>query len=105
MSNKKRNKNEEIEQVVEVTETDVVVEEAPTEESVQELVPSVPLEGVVSGCARLNVRKTPSTDAGVVCVINKNDKVEVGQDDYGDWFQVKIADKQGYCLKEYITIK
>ena len=108
MSKKNKNKNEEIEQVVEVTETDVVVEEAPVEapveEPVQNTVPEAPMKGVVFGCKKLNVRKEASTDSEVLNIINEKNRVTILSDE-GDWYQVKVHGKKGYCLKKFIAIE
>ena len=69
------------------------------------------LMGVVSGCAKLNVRKKPSLDAPILCVIKKGDEVEFNMDEEStneDFYAIITTTKikvKGYCMKEYITIK
>lgn len=62
-------------------------------------------EGFVSGCKRLNVRKKPSINSDVVCVIDDGTKVFViKSDSTNEWFEVVAANgEKGYCMKKYIT--
>lgn len=69
------------------------------------------LMGVVSGCAKLNVRKEPNVNADVLCVIKKGDEVEFNMEEestYDDFYAIITTGKikvKGYCMKEYISIK
>ena len=61
--------------------------------------------GIVSGCAKLNVRKGPSKDDEVVAVIDKDQEIEVITEVAG-WYNVRIAGGIfGYCMSKFITIK
>ena len=61
--------------------------------------------GIVSGCAKLNVRKGPSKDDEVVAVIDKDQEIEVITEVAG-WYNVRIAGGIfGYCMTKFITIK
>lgn len=65
-----------------------------------------PAEGVVEGCARLNVRKEASKTADVVRVINKGDSVMVDLvNSTDDFYKVFTLDFDGYCVKDFIKIK
>lgn len=64
------------------------------------------LKGVVIP-GRLNVRKQPSKDSEVLEVITKNSEVEIGLDGETDEFY-KVRTKsgvEGYCMKEFVSIK
>lgn len=64
------------------------------------------LKGVVIP-GRLNVRKQPSKDSEVLEVITRNSEVEIGLDGETDEFY-KVRTKsgvEGYCMKEFISIK
>lgn len=64
------------------------------------------LKGIVIP-GRLNVRKQPSKDSEVLEVITKNSEVEFDFDGETDTFY-KVRTKsgvEGYCMKEFISIK
>lgn len=110
MSNKKKNKNEE---VVEVTIENVVVETEPETEPVIEPVVEVVVEPepkvepvyVITGCKKLNIRKKPSATAEVVCVIDEKAEIVIIEDNYSEWVEVLVDDKHGYCMKKFIVLK
>lgn len=105
-----------VEPVIEETVEAVVVEEpvAVAEETVE---PTVEVEepvtaiktiyGVVNGCNLLRVRKTPSTDAEVLCEIDVNSKVEVNEEKSTvDFYKVCTeAGIEGFCMKKFIKIE
>lgn len=80
---------------------------APVEEpvNVENSVPNV--RGTVVGCAKLNVRVAPRSDADVVCVIDKNTEVVVDTDESTDGFYKVFLSSgiEGFCMKEFIEIK
>lgn len=92
-----------VEAVEEVTEESI---EEVVEETVEEVVP-VSVTGVVSGCKKLNVRKSPTPLADVLCVLNENSKVEISEDDSTvEFYKVTTASGvEGYCMKKFITVK
>lgn len=65
-----------------------------------------PIEGIVSGCERLNVREEPNKNADIVCVIEKDASVIIDVDDSTDSFYKVCteAGAEGYCMKNFITI-
>lgn len=91
--------------------------EAAGEEKVENVVtPTEPVEqaepikivkGVVSNCTKLNVRKEPKKDAEVLVVIDAKTKVEVEPDNSTDkWYKVSTKNGiEGYCMKDFITLK
>ena len=64
-----------------------------------------PVQGFVSGCKRLNVRKKPSINSDVVCVIDDGTEVlAIKSDSTNEWLEVVAANgEKGYCMKKYIT--
>ena len=62
--------------------------------------------GVIVRCTMLNMRKKPSKDAEVVTILSKSDSVDVYLDESTeDFYKVRIVDKEGYCVKDFIEIK
>lgn len=86
---------------VQVEETEVVLPKV--EEP--ELPPAVVI-GTVVDCASLNVRRTPSVKATVVCEIPRGTAVTINEGKSNDeWYSVSLADgTKGFCMKKYITI-
>lgn len=70
-------------------------------------------EGTVVECEKLNVRKNPSPNAEVLCILNKGDKVQVDLKIEGEpapadvsFYQVIIAaGVKGYCVTKFISIE
>lgn len=65
------------------------------------------LEGVVSGCDRLNVRNRADIDSEVLSIIKKDAPVIIYPAKSNDeWLSVCTKSKiKGYCMKKFITIK
>lgn len=68
------------------------------------------LIGVVSGFTRLNVREKPNKNSKVLCVLNRNEEVEISteEEDTEDFYAIITTGKikvKGYCMKDYIEIK
>lgn len=77
-------------------------------ELVDETVETVPVdivEGVVVGCARLNVRAEPDIDAEVVSVLNAQSEMQINVSKSTDeWFHVCTASGiEGYCMRKYVN--
>lgn len=77
-------------------------------ELVQETVDTVSLprtvEGVVSGCAKLNVRAEASLFADVVCTLDATSELMIDvMKSNKDWFYVYTAmGQEGYCMRKYV---
>jgi len=69
--------------------------------------PVKPIDGIVSGCKRLNIRKEPSRVADVICEVSEGTTLMVVQSEStDDWFKVYTeAGVEGYCMKNFVTIK
>lgn len=96
-------------------EEQVVVQEEIVEEpevTVHEEVPSPKQEsnivtGIVTGCAKLNVREHPDLKADALCILSASSEVKVVEDEVFDkWYHVFTdAGVEGFCMKRYISIK
>lgn len=65
-----------------------------------------PKTGIVVDCARLNVRKKPSTDAEVVHIIERWAKVLIDEENSTKSFY-KVCTEigvEGYCMKQFIKV-
>ena len=108
MSNKHKDytrysKEPAVEKKVAETLTPEVIEEAV--EKVLEPVQK-PTVGVVTDCARLNVRKEPHADAEVAFVIDASTELMVYvEESTEDFYKIcTAAGTEGYCMKRYITL-
>ena len=131
--------NQNIEEVTEVTEetieevnkTEEQVEENTTnvEESTEEVIESTDeaivesnkleidennnrniAQATIIGYTKLNVRKNPSKDSEVVCIITKDSSITVDynestEDFYKVYVNVDNVPYEGFCMKEFISIK
>lgn len=95
--------------VDEVTE-DLPAEE-PVEEPMEEPVEAIPekkesLVGYVSGCTRLNIRKSPSTTGEVTTIVSEKAMLLVDPNESTDeWYRVCTeSGVDGYCMKKYVTV-
>lgn len=78
------------------TETAEVVVEAKAE----------PKNGVVTDCARLNVRSEARSTADVVCTIDASTNLVIYEDESTEEFYkiCTFSGVEGYCMKKFITI-
>lgn len=65
------------------------------------------ISGVVTNCKKLNVRKEPRTDAGIIAIIPVSAEVVVDVDgSVGDFYKIcTVAGIEGFCVKSYIALK
>lgn len=80
--------------------TDIVPEPEQTTMAVENKI------GTVIDCPRLNVRVKPHTDADVVCIIERDSKVVIDEENSTKNFY-KICTEvgvEGYCMKRFINI-
>lgn len=86
-------------------EHEVNVDEPIVEEVKQEI---VLVDGIVSNCELLNIRKESSKDAEVLCTIGVNTmvKVDLTVDKEAEEFYKIVTPNgvEGYCMKKFITI-
>lgn len=66
------------------------------------------VDGIVSNCELLNIRKESSKDAEVLCIIGVNTmvKVDLTVDKEAEEFYKIVTPNgvEGYCMKKFITI-
>lgn len=85
-------------EVVEVSESIVVPEIIPAAKIVD--------EGIVSNCAKLNIRSAPSTDAEIITVLYAGTKLMVDPEDHSDWYSIcTLHGIEGFCMKKFVTIQ
>ena len=64
--------------------------------------------GIVTGCAKLNVRNNPSPNAAIERTIDQRTEVEI-TGSHGDFYCVRKGDVTngftGWCMKKYISVK
>ena len=86
-----------------VTEPDTLEETvAPTEpEEPKDIV------GVVSGCSKLNIRKSPSVSADILCEAVLNTELIIDLDRSNDgWFSICTpAGIEGFCMRKFVEVK
>lgn len=90
-----------VEEILPVQEPTAVSAEKENIESKAE-----PTIGTVTECMKLNVRKSPKSDAVIVKVINFASKVEIiPRKTQDDFYKVRLADgTTGYCMKKFINV-
>lgn len=103
-----------VEPVVEEPVVDPVVEPVTEEPTVEPEVIQDPIErsildAVVSGAKKLNVRREPSKDADVVCVLAEGTTLTVcPEESTEEFYKVFAVCKEvlveGYCVKTFIKI-
>lgn len=84
-----------------------VVEQIPVEEPVvEEVIVAETKRGVITDCAKLNVRSEPSREADVVCIIDATtDLVIYEEESTEDFYKVCTASgAEGFCMKKFIKI-
>ena len=67
-------------------------------------------QATIIGYTKLNVRKNPSKDSEVVCIITKDSSITVDynestEDFYKVYVNVDNVQYEGFCMKEFISIK
>lgn len=69
--------------------------------------PAEPIDGIVSGCKKLNVRVVPSLTGDVVCVVAEGTSLMIDESEStNEWYRVYTeAGAEGYCMKKFVTIK
>lgn len=102
---KKDNAVSEVEETVKVSEEQNV--EPEVEETVEVAEESTVITGVVTNCAKLNVRVSPLQNGKISCVINESSKVQIDEKESTDEYYKVYTESgiEGYCKKEFITIE
>lgn len=101
----------EVEEVVEQkvnTAPEVEVEaQTPDPAAVPMVEEAKPIVGIVANCERLNVRKSPSPTAEIICVIECGAKLSIDEAESTETFYKICAEigAEGYCMKRFIQIE
>ena len=63
--------------------------------------------GIVSDCEKLNLRKEPSKDSEVICVLNAGTELMIDSNKSNEeWLSVYNAEGlNGFCMKNFVTVK
>ena len=93
----------ETESVTAAPEKEVVIE-APEVTEQPKVNSGAITKGVVTNCAKLNVRVKPSVKANVVCVLDAKAEVTIDVDKSNDeWLKVRtVAGDNGYCMRKFV---
>ena len=101
-----------VKEVVETPVEDTVEEqiEETVEEIEEEALEDAAVEtviGIVTDCAKLNIRKLPKPDADKVSVVDANTKLMVDLDSSTlKYYKVYTeSGVEGYCLKDYVAVR
>lgn len=109
MSNKKKNYSKistekaKVEQNIEAEVTTSITRPAEPEVETVEETPEV-VFGIVTGCAKLNMRIAPKADAKIRGTLIKGETVIILGEE-GDFYKIGNPENPDYCMKKYISIK
>lgn len=68
----------------------------------EEAIPVKAGQGVVVSTDLLNIRKGPSVNDRVLCVIQKDTTVEIVSEPNPEWYEVITPSGHGYCMQIFI---
>lgn len=74
---------------------------------VEDKVEKKPLRGITTKTFLLNVRKEPNIDSEIIYRLDYSSLVMIDEENSTDeWHKIRTLNNiEGYCMKEYITIK
>lgn len=80
------------------------VEVKPVLETVETVALPKTVDGMVVGCAKLNVRAEANLFSDVVCVLDARSEIEIDVEKSDkDWFYIcTAAGIEGYCMRKYV---
>lgn len=66
-----------------------------------------PIDGFVSGCKRLNIRKKPASYGEIICEVSEGTTLMIDpSESTTEWYRVYTeTGVEGYCMKMFVTIK
>ena len=90
---------------VEVDET-VELNEVEETSSIEVDAPTPPVEGTVTNCTSLNIRKEPSVDSDILCFVRVGTTLMIDEStSTEDWYNVyTAAGMSGFCMKNYVRV-
>ena len=91
-------------QTAEIEVETVMEQDAPIEEP--KIEESKPIIGIVTDCARLNVREQPNSSSEVLGVITaETELIIIEEESTKDFYKICTSvGLEGYCMKRYVTI-
>ena len=74
---------------------------------VEDKVEKKPLRGITTKTFLLNVRKEPNIDSEIIYRLDYSSLVMIDEENSTDeWYKIRTLNNiEGYCMKEYITLK
>lgn len=89
------------------TEETVELNEVEETSSIEVTPPTPPVEGVVTNCTSLNIRKEPSVDSEIMCFVKVGTKLMIDESmSTEDWYNVYTeAGMSGFCMKNYVRVR
>lgn len=96
-----------VEENVVVPEPEVAPEVvSEVDEAEETVVAQTVMEGVISDCAKLNIRSAPSMDAEIVTVLYAGTKLMIDPEQVDDdWYSIcTLHGIEGFCMKKFVTI-
>lgn len=92
--------------VEEPVDTPVVLDNVSEVETVETEQPEELKHGVVTDCARLNIREEPNRESEVLGIVNAKDELVIVESESTDEFYKVLmpAGVEGFCMKRYVTI-
>ena len=90
---------------VEVDET-VELNEVDETSSIEVADHTTPIEGIVTNCTSLNIRKQPSVDSDILCFVRVGTTLMIDEStSTEDWYNVyTAAGMSGFCMKNYVRV-
>lgn len=66
-----------------------------------------PVEGVVKGCIKLNIRENPDIEANILCEVKAGSKLMIDLDkSTKEWLSVCTETGiEGFCMKKFVAVK
>ena len=67
---------------------------------------TTPIEGIVTNCTSLNIRKEPSVDSDILCFVRVGTTLMIDEStSTEDWYNVyTAAGMSGFCMKNYVRV-
>lgn len=62
------------------------------------------LIGVITNCAKLNIRESPNINANIICTLPQGSRVMIESVEPDWYFICTEAGIEGYCMRDYVVI-
>ena len=88
------------------TELDNEPQQSPDDAGSTPEPPAEPIDGRVTDCLKLNVRKEPSLEAGILCEVPLNAKLAIiPETSNEEWYNVVTeTGVSGFCMAKYVNV-